>query len=451
MNNGARKLIKNLIKVNDSELNVFDLSIKYNLELGFHRINSFSILFQPLILFLSAFLSSAFVAVLNIFCGKKSYKFMSIVFYSACDFHNRYLYLDRLLPLNSFSVVYLPPITLQTWIVHWKARKCNVYFNFFTFGDLANFLFFCFSNFRLLLRLKNSLCTYNRLESRHIFKMIFQYTLYNIHVNNNKCIRNYQIGSSTKYIFDYERGNLFPLLVKLNKLGGKTFHFQHGLMQKPNNFYLPSLAKNVICCSLRERHIYIDSGFDRNNIFVLGSPIQTFHFDDDNLLLQPLKKYDLLVIMGSTEVSIYESFQRDCLKMIGDNLKDLNILCRLRPASRSLDRLAMISELQAFTVSENSSLDYDILSAKVVASFSFDAAFVSFRIGKPTCLVAPSIEIDGRLKEVCIDNPLELIYTIQKILSKGDNLQINNNIKLLLGEYDFEVYKSRFASLLLND
>ena len=173
MNNDAKKLIKNLLKVNDSELNVFDLSIKYNLESGFHRINSFSILFQPLILFLSAFLSSTFVAVLNALCGKKSHKFMSIVFFSACDFHNRYLYLDRFLPLNSFSVVYLPSITLQNWIEHWKARKCNVYFNFFTFGDLANFLFFCFSKIGFLYRLKKSLSTYNRLESRHIFKMIF--------------------------------------------------------------------------------------------------------------------------------------------------------------------------------------------------------------------------------------------------------------------------------------
>jgi hypothetical protein len=137
--------------------------------------------------------------------------------------------------------------------------------------------------------------------------------------------------------------------------------------------------------------------------------------------------------------------------MIGDSLKDLNILCRLRPASRGFDRLNMISELQAFTISENSSLDYDILSSKVVASFSFDAAFVSFRIGKPTCLVAPSFEVDERLKEVCIDNPIELIYTIQKMLSDGDNLQYQKKIKLLLGEYDFDVYKCRLATLLLND
>lgn len=442
-------MIKSFLNIGDVECDVFILSVKFNLESGFHKINSFPILFQPLLLIILSCMSSVFVSALNFLYLKRHNNSTDRVFYSACDYNNRFFYLERCLHINSFSVVYLPPISLKLWMKHWKSRKWNVYFNSFSFGDLANFLFQCFSSIRVLHSLNKSLDTFNKLESRHIFKVLLQFKLYDIHVNNTDSIRNYQIGISKKYIFDYERGNLFPLLIKLNKSGAKTIHFQHGLMQKPNNFYLPALAKFVFCCSMREKHLYIDSGFPEKSVFVLGSPIQTFHFDDGMNVLQPLVKYDLLIILGSTEVSIYESFQRDCLKMIGDSFKGLTVLCRFRPASRSLDRLKLARDLQSFVVSENSSLDFDIMSSKVVVSFSFDAAFVSFRYERPTCLAAPLTEVDIRLKDVCVDSPLKLISGIKNMLHKENNKQYLENIKLLLGEYDFNVYKTRLVNAIL--
>ena len=78
-----------------------------------------------------------------------------------------------------------------------------------------------------------------------------------------------------KWILEHEKFYFLPVVANLRLLGKESTMLQHGLFFKPTTDFFPLLCDKVLCCSEREKDIYIKEGVSPDRVVVLGIPLQT--------------------------------------------------------------------------------------------------------------------------------------------------------------------------------
>lgn len=248
-------------------------------------------------------------------------------------------------------------------------------------------------------------------------------------------------GFGGKCIMEHQKFYFMPVVANLRKNGINTTMMQHGLFYTPVFDYVPLFCDNVLCCSEREKAIYIENGTDEQKVTVLGAPLQTL--SSEILDSSTRTKYSLLLLM----TEIFDDnldITREILNYIKGNYT--GVLVRMRPRSRKEDIKRLGNALSGLIVSSTkSSLVKDINNAAKVVSFSVDANVEVAKQHKPLVYVwTEGTEEDVRDTQFATrQNYKEEIY---KLMSEEFYSTFSEEqYKMILGETDINVLRQKFV------
>lgn len=443
------ELVGRITSLNGIYLKAFQNYYEYNIENGNYKLNKLNIYLQPLAILYLAITATIYMIIRskrNQITKDNSIKF---VFVSAFDHVFRSKQLYQVAEESSFNVLYLPGLDLASIKRHMSNsyQRNNAVFERFSLRDLFRFILIIASRFKLLYKLAK--CGDLTIENkRFLFKIIFQFLL--LDAFSKSFIKKLNVTTSTKWLFDYDRGYMLPLIMRLQQRGTHTYHLQHGIMQQPNKFYIPCVCNYAICCSERERKHYINSGMKSDTVFVLGAPLQSINFYNiQNEIGNKKSKidYDIIVLLTDTSNELVYSLQKELLLELDALASSYKILCRYRPASMKKDAVKLEKWTCSFTISELPSLTEDIHRAKMVVSFSFDAVFEAIVKSKALVLVVDPSHIDEDLKSICKLEVKEAISEIMIYLKKDQKID-KEKYDHLLGDPDPSKIISKFNEIV---
>lgn len=247
-----------------------------------------------------------------------------------------------------------------------------------------------------------------------------------------------------KWIFEHQKFFFMASVANLHERGIETTMLQHGIFFKPVYDFIPLLCDKVLCCSERERVIYLDNGTASNRVEVLGAPLQTLQLSEKEEL--PGKHYDLLIMMTMiTEKNA--ALTREVLNYIKGNYD--SVLVRMRPRSRKGDEALLSDVLQGMTLSEEGTpISEDILRCDKAVSFSVDANIELSKFHKPFIFIwdQESTELIDQLKCATADNYKE---EITKLMTREFYSTFSDDqYKEILGETDVNILRDRFVSYI---
>ncbi len=252
-------------------------------------------------------------------------------------------------------------------------------------------------------------------------------------------------GFQGKWIFEHDKYYFLSSVIDLHKEGKNCTMLQHGIFFRVSANYIPLFCDRVLCCSEREKRIYIDNGIDDSRITVFGAPLQTLQQSSESIISNS-EQYELLLLM--TEVKeINKEIMQKVLAYVKREYS--NILVRMRPRSRENDISLLYDTLQGMTISPvGTPISDDILRCKKVVSFSEDANIEVAKFNKPFVYIWTEGEKDMTSMSNCgtEDNYMEEIKKLmsQLFYSTFDKEKYNE----ILGETDLNVLRTRFSEYI---
>lgn len=286
-------------------------------------------------------------------------------------------------------------------------------------------------------------------ESKRMLFVLSHFAIY------NEVVKSYlrQIeGFNGKWILEHEKYYFMPVVIELHNRGEICTMLQHGAFLEKSYNYIPLFCDKVLCCSEREKRIYVENGVGESRVMVFGVPLQTLQLPLERTYTGA-NQYDLLVLMTAVEDENQDVLQK-ILRYIKSEYK--NVLVRMRPRSRKSDEKRLSDVLQGMEISPvGTSIEEDIARCKKVLSFSEDANIVVVKFNKPFVYIwTPFVYISTeRLCEMksmgnfgTEENYKEEINKLmtQDFYSTFDKDQYNE----VLGESDVDELRKRFKEYI---
>ena len=246
-----------------------------------------------------------------------------------------------------------------------------------------------------------------------------------------------------KWILEHQIYYFLNTIVHLREQGKESTMLQHGLFFKPTTDFFPLHCDKVLCCSEREKNIYIKEGIDSNRVKVLGIPLQTI--SRDNFKQSSRTEYQLLILLTLVNNNNAPKIG-EILTFVRQHYE--SVLLRFRPRSKERDMRFLEKYIANFDVSEGKTIGDDLLRSKKVITFSADAIVEVVKYSKPFVYIW--------LKEY--QEFLEIIHCatmddyknqIQTLMSEDS--YTNKMIEMsnyLVGDQRIEVIKDRFSSFV---
>lgn len=342
---------------------------------------------------------------------------------------------------TEFTVLYVPTFHNEERKKHYDTlkNKNNVIFDFFGLKVFIKSLFLI-KDLKRINDLSNEFP-----DKKTVFINILKYKIYSFYTE--KRIRN--SNNCTLWIFDNDKSPIFsPLVKELNIKNIPTINLQHGSFFENNLFYSYPITKYTFTCSEREKLIfekYIPN-VEQEKIKVIGAPLQTFSHNSNNNINSAKIQYDLLVLLTSVSNDKFKEIQRKIITTLNE-LNDLNILVRFRPASKHLDEALLKSKISNKINISNDTLSNDINNSKKIITFSFDALFNCIIDNKQVIIICDD-EKKAQLKPM--SSPICLPFS--HIDSLKSAIYTNNSFDKLnfiwnFGEYNKEIYSLNFKKL----
>ena len=260
-------------------------------------------------------------------------------------------------------------------------------------------------------------------------------------------VKEYMNGTNSfegKWLLEHDKFYFMAPVINLHQLDKQCTMLQHGIFFRPSFNFIPLFCDSVLCCSNREKFIYIENGVSEERIKVFGAPLQTLRQVNNGH--QTEKHYDLLVM--TTDIKeINVDLIREVLLYIKQNYN--SVLVRMRPRSRKVDEAYLANELDGMTVSAPGiPIEEDISCCDKVVSFSEDANVEIAKMNKPFVVVWTEGERDPKSMGKCAtrDNYKE---EINKLMTQDFYSTFSKEqYKEVLGETDITVLKQRFKEYI---
>lgn len=251
--------------------------------------------------------------------------------------------------------------------------------------------------------------------------------------------------SETKWILEHQKFYFVPIVHLLKDKGIETVMLQHGSFFKPGFNYFPLYCDKALCCSEREKEVYVQSGVVPERVIVFGAPLQSINvFEKER---REEATYDLLILPTMIKDNNKE-IHKEVLLYVKEQYPQSKVLVRIRPRSRVDDMAFLNAYIEGFDISEEPALLTDVLRAKKVITFSEDCTFCLLENKKPFIIVSQDEDkesMNGRL--ACRDN---YKVEVQNLLSKDYYCTISKEDKdYLIGETDSHVLHERFLNYVV--
>lgn len=335
----------------------------------------------------------------------------------------------------NYSIIYLPNFHVTTSLRYhhfFKKKGVDVFFPTVRLGQVL-------SARRKIRNIAQSMKGVGKnYESKRLLSVMSQYAIY------DEVAQNYMKeldGFRGKWILEHQKFYFMATVANLRKAAIPSTMLQHGIFFEPVYDFIPLLCNNVLCCSQREKSIYVKNGVADDRVVVFGAPLQTLQQVEGAKKMA--KHYTLLVLM-----TIVNELNIDLIREVLEYLKPLSnsVLIRLRPRSRNEDIISLSSSLDGFCISEpETTLSDDILSCEKVISFSVDANIEVCKLHKPFvyiwygeneeyvnqlhCATSETYkeEINRLLKQDFYSSFTEVQY--KEVLGETDIEKLNNKFK----------------------
>ena len=167
----------------------------------------------------------------------------------------------------------------------------------------------------------------------------------------------------------------------------KNVHIQHGTYFSDDLEFIPPISRYFFCCSERERNIQIQAGFNPKNLFVYGAPIQTLN-DSEQYLNSVYPQFDIVVLASRGISQIIIAGMLNDIRKIFENL---TLKLRHDPAIKKEEQLYLENMISNTVISKNKKLIEDIMSGRILLTFSEDAMISCLRQKKKT-IFCPNFE-----------------------------------------------------------
>ena len=370
---------------------------------------------------------------------KYNLKGLDFVFISCPDTIFRTKTIDVIAHGLKYQVVYLPTFHIRAALDYHKFFKKKVDAIFMTFSlDDALYARKVMKKSKLIQDVKGN-CLPEEYYS--FWCQIFTYLVYD-HFTKRR-FGKVKV-SKTKWILEHQKFYFVPIVHLLKGKEIETVMLQHGSFFKPGFNYFPLYCDKVLCCSEREKEVYVQSGVAPERVVVFGAPLQSINIDGLNKIIDT--KYDLLILptmINDTNKVIH----KNVLLYVKEQYPQSKVLVRIRPRSKVDDMAFLNAYLEGFAISEESTLLTDVLRAEKVITFSEDCTFCLLENKKSFIIVSQDEDkesMNGRL--ACSDNYKE---EIQNLLSNDYYCTISKEDKdYLIGETDSHVLHDRFLNYI---
>ena len=360
------------------------------------------------------------------------------VFISCPDPVFRTKNLEKIAGELKYSIVYLPNFHVNTAVKYHKffqSSGINAYFPTIELRQIINALKTVKALIRGIKGMKDDE------YGRKWISVLSNYAIYDQVVKAYMTRMEHFRG---KWILEHQKFYFMSTVANLYVQGITSTMLQHGIFFKANYYYTPMICDKVLCCSEREKKIYIENGTTPENIIVLGAPIQTLQTGDHSNLTG--QHHNVLVLLTRvTEQNVY--IVRTIIGYIKDNYK--NVLVRLRPRSRKKDKQLLSEVLEGMKISaDGTPIGDDIMSSDKVVSFSVDANIEVVKYNKPFVYVWSGDDTESAkyLHCVTVDNYRE---EISKLMTLDFYSSFNKDqYSEILGETDLSILKNKFKEYI---
>lgn len=340
-----------------------------------------------------------------------------------------------------YCIIYLPNFHVVSSFKYHDYFKNNGVKAFFPTIRLGYIL----SAWRKRRKLMNAL-TYTEEDKAVCRKMLSVLTIFAIY---DKVVKKYMHELDTfsgKWLLEHDKFYFMASVINLHQRGKRCTMLQHGIFLKPSFNFIPLFCDNVLCCSSREKKIYIENGVSEERLYVFGAPLQTLNNSDH--FLKSEKHYSLLIMMSYVDDENVD-ITRKILKYIKQNYS--SVLVRMRPRSRKNDEAYLARELKGMSISAyGTSIEDDISCCDKVVSFSEDANIEIAKMNKPFIVILrdSTSNLSNIGKFVTKDN---YEYEIKKLMTQDFYSTFSKDqYKDILGETDIKVLREEFNKYILN-
>lgn len=247
-----------------------------------------------------------------------------------------------------------------------------------------------------------------------------------------------------KWLLEHQIYYFVPVVTNLRSIGKESIMLQHGLFFKPTTDFFPLHCDKVLCCSEREKEIYLREGVEKERVKVLGIPLQTMN---QNEVEGKCKiEYDLLLLLTFVD--------NKNVHLIGEVLDFVRqyvdkVLIRFRPRSKENDKKLLENHIKNFAISDSKhSINQDIARSEKVITFSADAIVEVVKCNKPFLYFWLKENQDFLQKFQCatMDNYKDMILSFMEASSYSSTMIEMSNY--VVGEQLLDVISNRFCSYI---
>lgn len=340
-----------------------------------------------------------------------------------------------------YSIIYLPNFHITSSLkYHDYFKRCGVK-SFFPTIKLG-YVISAWRQRRQLVKLLTP-ASEEKAECRKMLSVLTSFAIY------DKVVKKYMRGLDTysgKWLLEHDKFYFMASVINLHQQGKTCTMLQHGIFFRPSFNFMPLYCDKVLCCSTREKRVYIENGISEDRIVVFGAPLQTIqqsvHSNSSN------KHYDMLVMMTAVQ-DVNIDITQKVLSYIKQNYK--SVLVRMRPRSRKADEAYLAKELEGMVLSSpGTPIEDDISCCDKVVSFSEDANVEIAKMNKPFIVIWTEGVRDPKSMGKCAteDNYEE---EISKLMTQDFYSTFSREqYKDVLGETDVKVLRERFEKYILN-
>lgn len=344
----------------------------------------------------------------------------------------------------SYSIIHLPNFHIKQTINYYKYFKTQNIKAFYPTISLLNVL-------KARKQLKRFLKVCKLDQRANKYKVIESVlSIFLIYDNVVKDFLRNSTDFNGKWILEHQIYFYTPVVFNLRSLGKKTTMLQHGLFFKPTMDFFPLNCDKVLCCSKREKMIYIREGVEGERVEVLGIPLQTLTISEQKKREDCDKKeYNLLLLLTIvTDANV--SLIKEILGYIQGKYE--KVLLRFRPRSRDKDMIMLGDSVDSFAISDQEhTIVEDLQRSNNVITFSADAIVEIVKVKRPFLYIWLK-EYQDFIKEIdCA--------TMDDYKEKVDQLMNSENVtnKMqemaveMLGEQNIEIIRNRFVNFIKRD
>lgn len=361
------------------------------------------------------------------------------VFVSCLDPIFRTRSIDSIASGLTYKLVYMPNFHFRLAIKYaryFQKNEINAFFPTFSLADV-------FSARKRLKYVFNEIGIEKTNSEYLLFK--FQIATFLIYDAFTKRVFDSLTSFQGKWFVEHQKFYFIPSISFLKAHGIETILLQHGCFFKPSFNYIPLYCDKVLCCSAREKEIYISDGVDTEKIIVFGAPLQTIGGKIPSGVEH--NEYDLLIVMpdvhdqNKVELASFLNYLKMKMKV--------STLVRMRPRSRTKDIEWLGDVLKAFDVSDiRRTLNEDIERSDKIVTFSEDSTFEIISSGKPFLLICTE-EQKSCIKDLdCATYDTYPEYLHKLLASKDYSPMSKDQVANMIGETNVDILHKRFVSFI---